>query len=466
MSNYKSYFFKSLGLKEESLPGGVGDNTSPSQVDQEQLKMGIEVEREHTKDDALATEIALDHLSEDPQYYSNLKNAGLSAELPASTNGETLPMVPQMSKLMSPVSPTIKSPQVIAVGIRGTRSGGLPAGGYVEDPEKSRLGGWQELKVLPQGGVKGDPEKARFGGLERVKNLKPNSQGAISDTPASDEIKAKGGHFTPDNGEITRGEAPKTNKKGSDAIHPMQVQQLGNEPLDDDGTTRNGKETPAAAEAGIEGSEAPESAEVEQPKSQLSGRGAIDTPNEPGDNFSKFEKEKGPWGIELDGEEESPDGEESDDKDVAIDIKETCGASSNMRNECDDCGCGSPNMIHRFQTLANIKGKDGKLGNASAVAELKELVGRLNAKGKVTPILAKAQKYLRELESSEIGQRASESQDGNVEAMVKDMVKNRTPNDDSNTVADQIVLKLEDMGLKNIQHQYDNVLSLVTKYWK
>lgn len=40
-----------------------------------QLKKGIDVEKEHTGDIALAREIALDHLSEFPDYYDRLKNA-------------------------------------------------------------------------------------------------------------------------------------------------------------------------------------------------------------------------------------------------------------------------------------------------------------------------------------------------------------------------------------------------------
>lgn len=43
------------------------------QVDPEQLKMGIEVEHEHTDDDELAKKIAIDHLREDPKYYTKLK---------------------------------------------------------------------------------------------------------------------------------------------------------------------------------------------------------------------------------------------------------------------------------------------------------------------------------------------------------------------------------------------------------
>lgn len=38
-----------------------------------QLKMGIKVEHEHTKDSEKAKKIAMDHLFEDPQYYTKLK---------------------------------------------------------------------------------------------------------------------------------------------------------------------------------------------------------------------------------------------------------------------------------------------------------------------------------------------------------------------------------------------------------
>ena len=45
---------------------------TPDKVDPEQLRMGIEVEFEHTKDPELARKIALDHLAEFPFYYTAL----------------------------------------------------------------------------------------------------------------------------------------------------------------------------------------------------------------------------------------------------------------------------------------------------------------------------------------------------------------------------------------------------------
>lgn len=40
---------------------------------EKQLKMGIEVEQEHTHHKDIAREIALDHIKEDPNYYTKLK---------------------------------------------------------------------------------------------------------------------------------------------------------------------------------------------------------------------------------------------------------------------------------------------------------------------------------------------------------------------------------------------------------
>jgi hypothetical protein len=70
-------------LKENKLVGGVGDATAPSDVNPAELAMGVTVEMEHTTDPDIATEIALDHLSENPTYYTDLKHAGLANELDA-----------------------------------------------------------------------------------------------------------------------------------------------------------------------------------------------------------------------------------------------------------------------------------------------------------------------------------------------------------------------------------------------
>lgn len=55
----------------------IAEAYEKNKVDAEQLKIGIEVEKEHTDDEKVAEKIARDHLAEDPHYYSKLKKAGL-----------------------------------------------------------------------------------------------------------------------------------------------------------------------------------------------------------------------------------------------------------------------------------------------------------------------------------------------------------------------------------------------------
>ncbi len=63
---------KAVGWSDK-MTGGLGDKKRPSDFDRLALKKGIKVEMEHTTDRAVATEIAMDHLTEDPQYYDKLE---------------------------------------------------------------------------------------------------------------------------------------------------------------------------------------------------------------------------------------------------------------------------------------------------------------------------------------------------------------------------------------------------------
>jgi hypothetical protein len=56
----------------DRLPGGLADRYTPDDFDPKALRQGIKVELEHTDDRTLATEIAMDHLVEDPNYYTKL----------------------------------------------------------------------------------------------------------------------------------------------------------------------------------------------------------------------------------------------------------------------------------------------------------------------------------------------------------------------------------------------------------
>ena len=59
-------------MSKDQVPGGLADDMRPSDFDPEQLRRGVEHELEHTDDPALAREIAMDHLAEDPVYYDKL----------------------------------------------------------------------------------------------------------------------------------------------------------------------------------------------------------------------------------------------------------------------------------------------------------------------------------------------------------------------------------------------------------
>ena len=79
-------FYEHLTEDVDSLVGGVGDVTAPSNVNTKELSIGVQVEMEHTNDEKIATEIAMDHLTEDPEYYSKLVAAGLAKEFSPSAN--------------------------------------------------------------------------------------------------------------------------------------------------------------------------------------------------------------------------------------------------------------------------------------------------------------------------------------------------------------------------------------------
>ena len=67
--------------KTKTIPGGKGRKLTAKDVAASELRMGIAVEMEHVVGSKLsasakkawATEITLDHLAEDPEYYTNLK---------------------------------------------------------------------------------------------------------------------------------------------------------------------------------------------------------------------------------------------------------------------------------------------------------------------------------------------------------------------------------------------------------
>jgi hypothetical protein len=75
--------WKRSQMKEEKIPGGLAKGMTladiakhhklPLKSLQSKLEQGIKTEMEHTTDKSIAREIAMDHIYEDPNYYSKLK---------------------------------------------------------------------------------------------------------------------------------------------------------------------------------------------------------------------------------------------------------------------------------------------------------------------------------------------------------------------------------------------------------
>lgn len=64
----------------DHIPGGRADERKPEDFDQFELELGQKVEREHTDSDERATEISMDHLEENPKYYTEGFEKGIFDE--------------------------------------------------------------------------------------------------------------------------------------------------------------------------------------------------------------------------------------------------------------------------------------------------------------------------------------------------------------------------------------------------
>lgn len=66
-------------LKNKGLLSETKTKLHPNQIHPQELRMGIKVEMEHTDDPKKAEKIALDHLAENPFYYTALKLSGVES---------------------------------------------------------------------------------------------------------------------------------------------------------------------------------------------------------------------------------------------------------------------------------------------------------------------------------------------------------------------------------------------------
>jgi len=71
--------FGQQSIKVQELAEAKKPNLHPNQIHPQELRMGIKVEMEHTDDPKKAEKIALDHLAENPFYYTALKLSGVES---------------------------------------------------------------------------------------------------------------------------------------------------------------------------------------------------------------------------------------------------------------------------------------------------------------------------------------------------------------------------------------------------
>lgn len=62
----------------DRISGGLADNKKPENFNQVELQRGILAEMVHTSDREIAKELAMDNLSQDPDYYKKLNQKFLN----------------------------------------------------------------------------------------------------------------------------------------------------------------------------------------------------------------------------------------------------------------------------------------------------------------------------------------------------------------------------------------------------
>jgi len=112
---------------EQLMHGGKGDKKKPSDFPSKSLKQGRKVEREHTDNPRLATEIATDHLTEDPMYYNKLKLIEKKA------------FIDELMKIAAAFRGSyLKNP--LARGIANAHGAGIDALGGIKNLRKAQAG--------------------------------------------------------------------------------------------------------------------------------------------------------------------------------------------------------------------------------------------------------------------------------------------------------------------------------------
>lgn len=223
MSNYKNSIMRELGIRESTIKSLKNEDIDPAE-----LEMGVKDEMDQTGDEELAKKIAASHLAKHSDFYSKVKNAGVSPR----------------DKIMSPTA--IATP-IIGVAVRGSNTGGLPSGAdqVASDISPSALGGYKPISLA-----------------------KDNSE-IVNKTPKNSEINSSSPISTK-NSEPT---------DSSDA-HPHQVQTAANEvPQAVTGAQANGEEYGEEEESmklqDLTPKDEPKSEDDKQPEDQDEGQDGL-----------------------------------------------------------------------------------------------------------------------------------------------------------------------------------------------
>jgi hypothetical protein len=116
----------------------------PNQIHPGELRMGIRVEMEHTDDVEKAKKIALDHLAENPFYYTALKLSGIESpskpkekakkEVKAKKKKETVELVDKANQMQK-----VKMPKVVKEAMEVNPQGDLQPAGFPSAPDVDRI---------------------------------------------------------------------------------------------------------------------------------------------------------------------------------------------------------------------------------------------------------------------------------------------------------------------------------------
>lgn len=126
----------------DAISGGKADHKKPSDFSRDQIHAGMLVEREHAKNPRLQKEIAMDHLTEDEDYYRKLK---LTEPLPLAFVQRMVAQYKRIQEKTAGAMPAVRdfAGNYALTHVLGGAAGGAILGGALskEDRKKGALRG-------------------------------------------------------------------------------------------------------------------------------------------------------------------------------------------------------------------------------------------------------------------------------------------------------------------------------------